>query len=248
MALGMLASLGYGPSAPAVESIDLRGHPQLLRLYGRRGAQPILLCSGDGGWIHLSPHTAQALADDGFFVVGFDVKSYLSSFTSGPATLLAEDEPADFRTLIDFTARGSTLAPILIGVSEGAGLSVLAAADPVTRRQITGVVALGLPDRIELGWRWKDALIYVTHGVADEPAFSVAAIVAQMSPAPLVAIHSTHDEFVARSEVQRVLAAARDPKQLWMVDAADHRFSNNLAEFDRRVVDAIAWVRAHASS
>jgi uncharacterized protein len=248
MALGVLASLGYGQSSPAVESVDLRGRPQLLRLYGRRGPQPILLCSGDGGWIHLSPHTAQTLADDGFFVVGFDVKSYLSGFTSGRTTLRAEDEPADFRTLLEFTARGSTLPPILVGVSEGAGLSVLAAADPVTRSHITGVIALGLPDRTELGWRWKDTLIYMTHGAADEPAFSTAAIVARMSPAPLVAIHSTNDEFVARSEVQRVMAAARDPKQLWMVEAADHRFSNNLAEFDRRVIDAIAWVRAHAAT
>jgi type IV secretory pathway VirJ component len=247
MALGVLMSLGNGQSAPAVESVDLRGHPQLLRMYGRRGAQPILLCSGDGGWIHLGPHTAQALADDGFFVVGFDVKSYLSSFTFGRATLRAEDEPADFRALIEFTARGSTLAPILIGISEGAGLSVLAAADAETRKRITGVITLGMPDRTELGWRWKDALIYVTHGAADEPSFSTAAIIAKVSPAPLVAIHSTRDEFVARSEIQRVMSAARDPKQLWMVDASDHRFSGNLAEFDRRLVDAIAWVRAHAS-
>jgi hypothetical protein len=27
-----------------------------------------------------------------------------------------------------------------------------------------------------------------------------------------------------------------------MIDAADHRFSDNLPELDRRLVDAIAWV------
>jgi len=31
-----------------------------------------------------------------------------------------------------------------------------------------------------------------------------------------------------------------------VIDASDHRFSNNLAEFDRRLLEAVAWVRQHA--
>ena len=111
--------------------------------------------------------------------------------------------------LADFAARGSTQKPILIGVSEGAGLSVLAATDPQTKRSIAGVIGLGLPDLNELGWRWKDSLIYVTHGVPKEPTFSTAAIVGRVSPTPLGAIHSTQDEFVALSAVQKVLDAPK---------------------------------------
>ena len=65
---------------------------------------------------------------------------------------------------------------ILVGVSEGAGLSVLAASDESTHGVIAGVIALSLGDANELGWRWKDSLIYVTHGVPNEPTFSVVAI------------------------------------------------------------------------
>src|SRR4051812_45866022 len=148
MAMSVLMSLGNGGTFPvAVETVSLRGHPQLLRLYGSRGAQPILLCSGDGGWIHLGPHAAEALASAGFFVVGFDVKSYLSGFTTSSGTLRAEDEPADFRALIEFARGGSALPPIIVGISEGAGLAVLAAAGPATRSRVRGLVALGLPDR-----------------------------------------------------------------------------------------------------
>lgn len=39
----------------------------------------------------------------------------------------------------------------LIGVSEGAGLSVLAATDPETKALVSGVIGLGLPDLNELG-------------------------------------------------------------------------------------------------
>jgi type IV secretory pathway VirJ component len=203
----------------------------------------VVVSSGDGGWIHLGPHVAEALAARGFFVVGFDVKAYLESFTSGSSTLRPEDEPGDYKVLADFAARGSSVKPILIGVSEGAGLSVLAATDAATRQAIGGVVGLGLPDINELGWRWKDALIYVTHGMPDEPTFSTASIAVRVAPAPLAAIHSTQDEFVPLAEAQRVMAAAGEPKRLWVVKASDHRFSDNLGEFDQRLVEAVAWVQ-----
>ncbi len=134
-----------------------------------------------------------------------------------------------------------------MGVSEGAGLSVLAATDPRTKAAITGVIGLGLPELSELGWHWKDAIIYVTKRTPHESTFSASAIVDQVAPLPLAAIHSTQDEFVPVAEVQRVLRNAKEPKQPWIVRASDHRFSDNLAEFDRRLLEAIAWVKQHSS-
>jgi hypothetical protein len=240
-------ALGHPAHAQTIETLTIRGHAQSLRLYGTRGGVPVVVSGGDGGWIHLGPHVAEVLAARGFFVVGFDVKAYLQSFTSGKATLRPEDEPGDYKVLADFAARGAARKPILVGVSEGAGLSVLAATDPRTQEAIAGVLALGLPEINELGWRWKDALIYVTHGVPNEPTFSTAAIVNRVAPSPLAAIHSTHDEFVALSDVQRILDGAREPKKLWVVDASDHRFSGNLPEFDRRLLEAIAWISLNAA-
>jgi fermentation-respiration switch protein FrsA (DUF1100 family) len=207
----------------------------------------VVVSSGDGGWVHLGPHVAEVLAAKGFFVVGFDVRAYLDSFTSGSVTLRPEDEPGDYQVLANFAARGTTRKPVLIGVSEGAGLSVLAATDPRTKGSIAGVLGLGLPNLNELGWRWKDALIYVTHGVPNEPLFSTAEIVDRVHPTPLCAIHSTRDEFVPLAEVQRILDAAQEPKKLWIVRAADHRFSDNLAEFDRRLLEAIDWIEQNAA-
>jgi hypothetical protein len=249
VAATLVAALGHPAAARAqkAESITLRGHVQSLRLYGTRGNPPAVVSSGDGGWIHLGPHVAEVLASAGFFVVGFDVKAYLESFTSGNVTLRPEDEPRDYKVLADFAARGSTQKPILVGVSEGAGLSVLAATDPETKRSIAGALGLGLPDINELGWRWRDALIYVTHGIPNEPTFSTATIVGRVSPIPLGAIHSTRDEFVPLSEVQKVFAAASEPKRLWIVTASDHRFSDNLQEFDRRLLEAVAWIAQNAA-
>ena len=110
------------------------------------------------------------------------------------------------------------------------------------------MIGLGLPNINELGWRWRDALIYVTHGMPNEPTFSAAAVVRRVSPTPLAAIHSTHESSSRSPKSRTVLAAANEPKRLWIVPASDHRFSDNLAEFDRRLLEAIAWVRANASA
>ena len=229
-------------SPQARDSVSIRGHQQTVSIYGRRGGQPIVVTSGDGGWIHLGPLIAEYLASQGFFVVGFDARAYLESFTSGRATLKPADEPGDFKVLADWAAQGTSRKPILIGVSEGAGLSLLAATDPATKTAIAGVIGLGLPNTNELGWRWKDAVIYLTHGVPNEPTFSTAALADRVSPLPLAAIHSTRDEFVPLGDVQRVIDAAREPKRLWIIEASDHRFSDNMTELERRLLEAIAWV------
>jgi fermentation-respiration switch protein FrsA (DUF1100 family) len=241
----ILSQILGGTTPQTRDTVSIRGHQQAVWTYGRRGGQPFIVTSGDGGWIHLAPHVAEFLAAQGFFVVGFDAKAYLESFTTGRTTLRPDEEPGDYKALADWAAQGGTRKPILVGVSEGAGLSVLAATDPKTKTAIAGVIGLGLPNANELGWRWKDALIYLTHGVPKEPTFSTAAVVDRVSPLPLAAIHSTRDEFVPLPEVQRVIDAARPPKRLWIVQASDHRFSDNQAELERVLLEAVAWVTSN---
>ena len=241
-ALLMLAVAG-GSSAESTAALPVRGQPQLLHLYGERGrGRPIVVSSGDGGWIHLGPQVSAFLAARGHFVVGFDAKAYLEGFTTGSTRLRPEDVPGDYRAVIDYAKGGSPAKPILVGVSEGAGLSVLAAADPATKATLAGVVGLGLPDLNELGWRWRDALIYVTHGVPKEPTFSVRTIVDRLAPLPLAGIQSTRDEFVPIAQAQALFDRAAAPKRLWIVAASDHRFSGARAEFEQRLIEAIDWV------
>lgn len=245
-AAALVACVCLGAAAMAAhqtERLAIRGHPQTLRLYGPRTGDPVIVSSGDGGWVHLGPHVADVLSVAGCFVVGFDVKSYLSGFTTGTSTLRTEDEPSDYRVLVEFAWKTTGRKPVLIGVSEGAGLSVLAATDPATKPMISGVIGLGLPDLNELGWRWRDAIIYLTHGLPNEPTFSAAAIIDKVAPVPLAAIHATGDEFVPVATVQRLIERAREPKQLWTVEASNHRFSDNYREFDRRLLEAVDWVK-----
>jgi pimeloyl-ACP methyl ester carboxylesterase len=221
----------------------LRGSTLTLHVSGPASGEPVIVASGDGGWIHLGPYAASVLAASGYFVVGLDSKQYLSSFTSGARTLDPRDEPGDFAALCDFASRSTKTKVILVGVSEGAGLSVLAASDPRTREKIRGVVGLGLPDVNELGWRFRDSIIYLTKGVPNEPTFRASDFVERVAPLPLAAIHSTSDEFVPLDQIRAVMDRARDPKRLWIVKASNHRFSGNEKEFEARLLEAMEWVK-----
>ena len=202
-----------------------------------------MVSSGDGGWTHLGPDVAAFLETQGFFVVGFDCKRYLSSFTSGTATLAPTDVPAGLPALVDYARGGRSDPVLLVGVSEGAGLSVLAASDPGLQPSLRGVLALGLPDVNELGWRFFDSAIYVTHKVPNEPTFKAADYVPRLGAVPLAAIHATHDEFVPVDEVKRLMALPGGPKKLVILEAADHRFSDQQPALQKAVLEAIDWIR-----
>ena len=153
------------------------------------------------------------------------------------------DVPGDFAALVDEAARGGSSPPILLGVSEGAALAVLAAASPAMKPKVAGVIALGLPEQAELGWRFRDSLIYVTKGVPNEPLFSTEDVVGKVAPVPLVAIHSTQDEYASVDVIERVMRRALEPKRLWLIEARNHRFGGSEQELNRKLLDAIAWIR-----
>ncbi|MEO8481052.1 MAG: alpha/beta hydrolase [Acidobacteriota bacterium] len=224
------------------EPLTIRGREQVLHLYGSPGGEPVVIASGDGGWVHLAPHLAEFLAARGYFVVGVDSRAYLESFTSTSSSLAKSDVPGDFRVVLARAMGAADRKPALIGVSEGAGLAVLAAGDPGVQHVIRGVLVVGLPDLNELAWRWRDDLIYVTHGVPNEPLFSAAAAIARVAPVPVAGIYASHDEFVPEADARRVADSAGEPKRFWTVPAANHRFSDNLNELDTRLADALAWM------
>jgi dienelactone hydrolase len=229
--------------AESLSSITLRGNDQQLYLYGSRGGVPVILSSGDLGWAGLVTHVAEFLSNHGYFIVGFNSRAYLSSFTTKTSALKPQDVPLDYKALIDFGARDGSSRPILAGVSEGAGLSVLAATDPEVRTAVRGVLGLGLPDQNELGWKWQDFTIWITKKTPNEPSFMVEDIIARMSPAPLAEIHSTHDEFLPLEQAKAIFARAGEPKKMWVIEAANHRFSNNRVELNRVLLEALEWIK-----
>jgi hypothetical protein len=77
----------WGSPPQGTVDFALRGRPQQLHLYGPSGGNPIILSSGDLGWAGLVVHVADFLAARGYFIIGFNSRAYLASFTTKDSTL-----------------------------------------------------------------------------------------------------------------------------------------------------------------
>jgi hypothetical protein len=243
--LALLALLMIPVSGISQTSSDItiRGKGQKLNLYGSSGNSPILLSSGDLGWAGLVVHVAEFLSSQGYYVVGLNTKLYLASFTSKNSALDPKDVPGDYRTLLSLIRQSNATKPVFVGISEGAGLSVLAATHPDIKASIQGILALGLPDQNELGWKWQDFTIWVTKKTPNEPSFMVEDIIGKVSPLPLAEIHSTHDEFLPVEKAKAMFSKAGEPKKMWVIEASNHRFSESRPQLDRRILEALQCIK-----
>jgi alpha/beta superfamily hydrolase len=55
---------------------------------------------------------------------------------------------------------------------------------------------------------------------------------------PKIFIHSTNDEHGSRENMEKIFAAAAEPKLIEWIDAEDHFFANRLEQFEQKVIAA----------
>ena len=237
--------------ASTTEKLPVRGQTLSLAVYPARGPArgTIIMGSGDVGWVGLAVSLAERYSAEGYTVIGVNVRQYLSAFTSGKSHLQPSDVPGDYRAISDFARSRMLLThPVVVsGVSEGAALAVLAASDARNHAWIDGVITMGLPPSAELAWRWSDTLSWITKHDAGEPSFAPHQVIAAVSPVPLFMIQSTKDEYVARADYERFRATARDPKQLVLIEASNHRFTDRRKELTAAFAQGLAWIAQLAS-
>jgi fermentation-respiration switch protein FrsA (DUF1100 family) len=235
----MVCLCSTGSFAAPAERLDisLRGQRLSLSVYypNRPPSQvkgTILMGSGDVGWVGLAVSMAELLSDQGYVVVGINIREYLAAYTSKKRHLETSEVPGDYAEIAAFLrGRGLLREPVMVsGVSEGAGLAILAASDPANHAWITGVITMGLPGTVDLAWRWTDFTSWITKKESGEPSFASRDYVAKVSPLPLYMIQSIRDEYVTEREYRDIEAAARPPRTLVLIAASNHRFTDKIAE------------------
>ncbi len=107
---------------------------------------------------------------------------------------------------------------------------------------------MGLPATAELAWRWVDMASLITRREAEEPSFAPDGYLGAVAPIPLAMIQSATDDFSTDADRARLLAAAKPPKKMIMIGAANHRFTDKLPELRTELLGAIAWIMSAASS
>lgn len=239
-------------AASAGERLDmkLRDKTLALTVYRPQSAPKgtVIMGSGDVGWVGLAVTRARELASDGYTVIGLNIREYLSAFTTRSSHLSAADIQHDFNALSQFLSTRSLLARpvILSGVSEGAGIAVVAAAAPQNHQWIAGVITMGLPELSEIAWRWSDFTTWITKKDAAEPSVRATDFIGGIAPIPLAMIQSSTDEYVPESDYRAIERAAHEPKQLTLIAASNHRFTDKQPELRKAYAAALEWIASRA--
>jgi len=209
-----------------------------LQLYQQENAknQPLVIfTSGDGGWSPFCADVAAHIAASGLTVVGFDAKTYLTTFATPKKPVTAEEITHDYDALAQVALAqpgvDERIPLILAGWSLGAGYSVLVASQPDFNHPVGRVVAISLPELGELAWRSTDAIIYFTDGTPNEKVFDVHQYLKKLEQTPIVFLNATDDDTAPLREAKSLYESASGAKRFYAVKASGHHFEGGEKEF-----------------
>jgi len=231
---------------PSSDGLTLRGW--FIPALDPKGT--IVLCHGYSGDCSPDLVYAPLLRGAGYNTLLFDFRGHGAS--DGSYTSLVYFERRDLLAALDFLESRGIGRVGLMGFSMGGAIALAAA--PLSP-MVVGVIsdcAFAESRRIMqnafAARRFPQWLTSLLGGLTIAFAslrlhanlFSADPIrwVSQIAPRPLLIMHAGRDEAAPTSEARRLFAAAREPKELWIVPNASHRKIEAVApdEYRRRVI------------
>ena len=239
---------------PPSRTIALNGHALTLHFANPRAAAglPLLVfATGDGGWHRKDLDAWRHLASWGYPVVGFDARDYVthlgeSSDTTTPARLAG-----DYARIIDAAREALHLSPgrpiVLVGVSRGAGLSVVAAGQRSLRPQIAGVLAVALT-REEEYVKWYRRLRRRDRAAAQAEMVQVYEYLPRLGALPLAVVQSTRDNYLPAAEARTLFGPDTAHRRFQAIDARNHSFAGARDDLYRAMAGSLEWIDAQLTT
>ncbi len=239
-------------------TMTLYDHP--LKLHFARPAQlqpgtPLLFyATGDGGWRGKDADTYRRLTRWGYPVAGFSAPDYLShlGFVSGTTT--PERLARDYQRMIEFAKQTlnlpATTRTVLVGVSRGAGLAVVAAGRTGLNVELAGVLAVALTKEEEYVRHYR---VIPGRTPSDMPTrelveFQTYEYLDRLRSVPLVVIQSTGDNYLPAADARKLFGADTDLRRFVPVESRDHSFDGARDALYKQMASALAWMSARQPS
>ena len=250
LGLAVLAAISISGCAanphPVVpdQFVALNTHPLRLHFENSEApaARPLLVyATGDGGMHRKDLDTYRHLAASGNPIVGFDARDYVKHLGKDTPTTTPERLAADYREIIlrarQVLGLDRHCPVVLVGVSRGAGLSVVAAGQ--LRESITGVVAVALTQEEEYV-RWYRHLP-LPHE-ARPVMVDVYEYLSQLGDLPVAVVQSTRDKYLPAEKAREQFGPDTPYRWLQAIDASNHNFSGARTRMYEAVRSALDWV------
>jgi pimeloyl-ACP methyl ester carboxylesterase len=252
-AVALLSLLTLASSAcatvqpPAIHDqfVSLNSHSLRLHFHNSHttATRPLLVyATGDGGMHRKDLEAYRHLAALGDPIVGFDARDYVKHLGKDTPTTTPERLAHDYSQIIATARQALGLdvhgAVVLVGVSRGAGLAVVAAGQ--LRDSISGVIAVALTQEEEyVRWQRRRSL---AHETPPPVMVDVYEYLAQLGNLPIAVVQSTHDQYLPAAKARAQFGPDSPYRWLQAIDASNHNFSGARTSMYDAVRAALDWV------
>jgi pimeloyl-ACP methyl ester carboxylesterase len=234
-------------AAPVVpdDVVTLNNHSLRLHFDNRDAPAPrplLVYATGDGGMRRKDLDTYRHLAALGDPIVGFDARDYVKHLGPNTPTTTPERLAEDYSRIIERARAALGIdgrrPVVLVGVSRGAGLAVVAAGRLCD--VIDGVVAVALTQEEEyVRWYRHLPLPHETH----QPVMvDVYEYLAQLDDLPIAVIQSTHDRYLPAAKAREQFGPDTAHRWLQSIEATSHNFGGARDRMYDAIQAALNWV------
>lgn len=203
------------------------------------GAKPVrgtvIFCHGHAGSLDPDLQYVPAFHRRGFDVLQFDFRAHGRS--EGLHVSMGYYERLDLLGAVDFLQSNGIEKIGVLGFSMGGAVAITTAAQcPAIAAVISdggfshlsSTLEMGLQERGFPSWLASIVAPIVLRTVGRRLGCNLTSAdpirwIGQLSPRPVLLVHGGQDAYVPRLEIERLYAAAGNPKDLWIVPEAGHR-------------------------
>jgi fermentation-respiration switch protein FrsA (DUF1100 family) len=211
----------------------------------------IVLAAGYGDTQDQMLPFAEFLHRAGFTSLTYNTRARATS--GGEYVTLGVYEQKDLISVVNYAMSRNDVDPkqiAVLGLSMGGATAILSAAQDSSIRAVVddcgfsdapGVIAASFEHFIHLpAFPFAPVTVWIANERAgiDVGGVRPMDVISRISPRPILIIHGLAEYVVPVENSRRNFAAAREPKQLWLVPGAGHVQAHTVAkaEYERRVV------------
>jgi Bacterial virulence protein (VirJ) len=236
------------PSArPFDRSLTLNAHRLTIHFANDDGGprRPLLVyTTGDGGWARKDLALYEQIVSWGFPTAGFSAPQYLRHL-QGQSTTTPGRVGRDYARIIEFAMTQIHMEPgtpiILVGVSRGAGLEVVAAGQPRLRDRLGGVIAIALTKEEE-NVRWFGRRVPLVLRPGKPEMLQVYDYLPLLGTVPVAVVQSTRDGFLPADAAARLFGPDTTTRRFRAIDAWNHNFSGARREMYDAARASLRWI------
>jgi fermentation-respiration switch protein FrsA (DUF1100 family) len=240
-------------SKPFDRSLTLNTHRMKLHFANgesKRKSPLIVYTTGDGGWVRKDLALYRQLVSWGYPIAGFSAPEYLDHLRGTEGTTTPGRLGRDYAQIIAFAETTLHVPPgtpvVLVGVSRGAGLEVVAAGHPSVHDKLRGVVAIALTKEEEYV-RWFGRRLPLIRRPQTRVMVEVYDYLPLLGNLPVAVVQSTRDQFLPAAAAVQLFGADTPTRRFRAIDARNHSFAGAREQMYEACKEAFDWIVAGGS-